>query len=251
MKMPKEKGQGRALVDLVLPVYNEERDLPPSVAKLLDWLPQYLALPWRITVADNGSTDGTLAIAQSLAAEHPQVRAVHIPEKGRGRALKKVWLESDAQLLAYMDIDLSTDLACFPPLVEAVARQGYDLAVGSRLARGARTRRSLKREVISRGYVAVIRALFWTRFTDAQCGFKAISRAAAQAILPHVRDPFWFFDTELLLIAEKRGFRIKEVPVTWVEDPDTRVKILRTVVQDLRGLLRLRLGGLPKVRPGP
>ena len=248
MTRPKEEGSGRALVDLVLPVYNEERDLPRSVETLLSFLPEHLSLPWRITVADNGSTDATLPVAQGLAKQHPQVRVVHLPEKGRGRALKQVWLESDADILAYMDVDLSTELTCFPPLVEAVAQGSYHIAIGSRLARGARTRRSLPREVISRGYVGLIRALFWTRFTDAQCGFKAISRSAAQAILPHVQDPFWFFDTELLIIAEKRGFRIKEIPVTWEEDPDTRVRILRTILQDLGGLLRLRLGGLPRVR---
>ena len=238
MTTPKGKRQGRAL-DLVLPVYNEERDLPRSVATLLDWLPANLALPWRITIADNGSTDGTLAVAQALAKEYPEVGVVHIPEKGRGRALKQVWLESDADILAYMDIDLSTDLAAFPALVEAIAEGGADVATGSRLARGAQTRRSLKREIISRGYVLLIRFLMRTHFTDAQCGFKAISRDAAQAILPLMQDHFWFFDTELLVIAEKGGFRVAEVPVTWVEDPDTRVQILRTIVQDLRGLLRL------------
>lgn len=231
-------GQGRAL-DLVLPVYNEERDLPRSVATLLDWLPGHLTLPWRIIIADNGSTDGTLAVARALAEEHPEVGVVHIPEKGRGRALKQVWLESDADILAYMDIDLSTDLAAFPALVEAIAEGRADVATGSRLARGAQTRRSLKREIISRGYLLVIRALLRTSFTDAQCGFKAISRDAAQTILPLVQDDFWFFDTELLVIAEKGGFRVAEVPVTWVEDPDTRVQILRTIVQDLRGLFRL------------
>jgi glycosyltransferase involved in cell wall biosynthesis len=231
-------GPGLAL-DLVLPVYNEERDLPKSVKTLLDWLPAHLTMSWRITIADNGSTDGTLAVAQALAEEHPEVAVVHITEKGRGRALKQVWLESDADILAYMDIDLSTDLAAFPPLVAAIAERRADVATGSRLAAGSQTRRSLKREIISRGYVLLIRALMRTNFTDAQCGFKAMSRDAAQAILPLVQDNFWFFDTELLVIAEKGGFRVAEVPVMWVEDPDTRVQILRTIAQDLRGLLRL------------
>jgi glycosyltransferase involved in cell wall biosynthesis len=235
------------LVDVVLPVFNEERDLSNSVETLRRFLPQHLGLPWQITIADNGSTDETFSVAQALADRDTRVHVVHLPEKGRGRALKKVWLESSADILTYMDIDLSTNLNCFPPLVAAIAQEGYDLAVGSRLAPSAKIQRSLRREVISRSYVSLIRALFWTRFSDAQCGFKAISRPMAQALLPHVLDPFWFFDTELLIIAEKRGFFIKEIPVTWIEDPDTRVRIVRTAIQDLCGLLRLRIGGLPQI----
>ena len=242
------EGAGRPLVDVVLPVYNEEHDLPRSVETLLAYLGRHLPYPWRITVADNGSTDATPAIAGSLAQAHPQVRVVHLTEKGRGRALKRAWLDSDADILVYMDIDLSTDLACLLPLVDAVY-QGRHLAVGSRLARGARVDRALKREVISRCYVLLIRAFFQTRFTDAQCGFKAISRGAAQALLPHVRDNGWFFDTELLVTAEKRGFRIADIPVAWRDDPDTRVAILSTAWRDLKGLLRLRFGGLAPVTP--
>ena len=237
------------LVDVVLPVYNEEHDLPRSVETLLDYLGRRLPYPWRITVADNGSSDATPAIADSLAEAHSQVRVVHLTEKGRGRALKRAWLESDADILVYMDIDLSTDLDCLLPLVDALHRQGCHLAVGSRLARGAQVDRALKREVISRCYVLLIRAFFQTRFTDAQCGFKAISRGAAQALLPHIQDNGWFFDTELLVTAEKRGFRIADIPVVWRDDPDTRVAILSTAWRDLKGLLRLRFGGLAPVAP--
>jgi glycosyltransferase involved in cell wall biosynthesis len=243
-----EKAPERAVVDVVLPVYNEEQDIPRSVETLRPFLAERLPWPWRIVIADNGSTDSTLAVAQGLAQAHPEVRVIAMPEKGRGRALRRAWLESDAQVLTYMDVDLSTDLNCFPPLVSAIIEEGYDVAIGSRLARGARVyRRTLKREVLSRGYITLIKALFWTRFSDAQCGFKAVSRAAARRLLPHVRDDFFFFDTELLIIAEKRGLRVKEVPVVWVDDPDSRVNIARTVGQDLRGLMRLRLGGIPRL----
>ncbi|GBD10695.1 Polyprenol monophosphomannose synthase [bacterium HR23] len=237
-------------VDIVIPVYNEERDLPKCVSTLREFLGQGFPYPWRILVADNGSTDGTLAIARDLSRRYPQeVAVLHLPEKGRGRALKRAWLSSDRDVLTYMDVDLSTDLSALRPLVDAIALEGYHIAIGSRLARGARVRRSLKREVLSRGYNLLIRLLFWTPFTDAQCGFKAISRPTAQALLPHIKDNAWFFDTELLITACKRGFRVKEVPVVWTEDPDTRVKIVRTVSQDLAGLLRLRFGGIPQVRP--
>lgn len=236
-------------VDIVIPVYNEERDLPRCVSTLRTFLGQGFPYPWRILVADNGSTDRTLAIAQELARQSPdQVAVIHLPEKGRGRALKRAWLSSDRDILSYMDVDLSTDLAAFPPLVDAIAREGYHIAIGSRHLPGARVRRSLKREVLSRGYNTLIRLLFWTPFTDAQCGFKAISREAAQVLLPHIKDNAWFFDSELLITAAVRGFRIKEVPVVWVEDPDTRVKVVRTVSQDVAGLLRLRFGGIAKVR---
>jgi glycosyltransferase involved in cell wall biosynthesis len=239
------------VVDVVLPVYNEEQDLPGSVATLRAFLSANLAWTWRVVIADNGSSDGTLAIAHSLAAKHPDVRVLAMPEKGRGRALKRAWLESDAQAVAYMDVDLSTDLSSFPPLVAAIVEEGCDIAIGSRLAKGSRVhRRTLKREVLSRGYIALIKGLFWTRFTDAQCGFKAMSRSAAHRLLPLVRDDFFFFDTELLIIAEKRGMRIREVPVTWVDDPDSRVDIRRTVLQDLQGLMRLRLGGIPRLPEG-
>ncbi|MFN3975090.1 MAG: dolichyl-phosphate beta-glucosyltransferase [Dehalococcoidia bacterium] len=237
-------------VEVVIPVYNEERDLPRCISTLRAFLGQGFPYPWRILVADNGSTDSTLEVAQELARQHPEeVAVIHLPEKGRGRALKRAWLSSDRDILSYMDVDLSTDLSAFPSVVDAIAKEGYHIAIGSRLMPGARVRRSIKREVLSRGYNLLIRLLFWTPFTDAQCGFKAISRQAAQVLLPHIKDNAWFFDSELLITASVRGFRIKEVPVVWVEDPDTRVKVLRTVSQDMAGLLRLRFGGIAKVRP--
>lgn len=232
-----------ASVDVVIPVYNEERDLPRCIARLHPFLTEKMDLPWRIVIADNGSTDRTLGIAQELSQQNQRVTYVHLPEKGRGRALRKAWLESQADVLSYMDVDLSTDLSAFPPLVAAIAEEGYDLAIGTRLGRGARTTRSLRREITSRGYNLVIKAMFNHKFSDAQCGFKAISRGAAQALVPLVEDNAWFFDTELLLRAERRGYRIKEIPVTWVEDPDSRVKVVQTALEDLKGLWRLRRKG--------
>jgi len=236
-----------ATVDIVIPVYNEEHVLARSVETLRAFLQDGLTHKWRIVVADNASTDGTLAAAQALAEEHPgEVAVIHLPQKGRGRALRAAWLGSEAEVLTYMDVDLSTDLSGLPPLVDAIAVEGYDLAIGSRLARGARINRSLRREAISRVYNLIIKAVHFTRFSDAQCGFKAISRQAARELVPLVKNEEWFFDTEILILAEKGGYWIKEIPVQWVEDPDTRVKIARTVAEDLRGLLRLRFRRLPK-----
>jgi glycosyltransferase involved in cell wall biosynthesis len=234
-------------VEIVIPVLNEEVALPLCIARLREFLPAAIPNPYRIVIADNGSGDRTHEIGLRVAAELPEVGYIRLEQRGRGRALKRAWLESNAGILSYMDVDLSTDIQAFPLMVKAL-EQGAHVAYGSRLARGAKVyKRRLKREVTSRGYNALIKLLFWSRFSDAQCGFKAITRPAAQAILPHIKDNAWFFDTELLLIAEKRGFKLAGVPVTWTDDPDTRVRILRTAWEDVKGLLRLRFGGIPRV----
>jgi glycosyltransferase involved in cell wall biosynthesis len=234
-------------VDLFIPCYNEERTLAQSVAALRSWAAEHLPYRWRVVVADNASTDGTLAVAQRLAAEHPDdVACLHLDRKGRGRALKQGWLASEADAMCYMDVDLSTDLALITPLLAGVLEEGYDLAYGSRVSRGSDIERSLKREINSRGYITLIKLLFWTKFADAQCGFKAITREAAQALLPQVRDGEWFFDTELLIIAEKTGYRLKEVPVRWVEDPDSRVKFPQDMMKMGGQLLKLRFRKLER-----
>jgi glycosyltransferase involved in cell wall biosynthesis len=234
-------------LDIVIPCYNEAHVLEGSIERLRSYLRDN-AFPytWRIVVADNASTDRTLAVAQQLEDRLGDVSVVHIPQKGRGRALSKVWLESDADAQCYMDVDLSTGLESLQPLVAGVLDEGYDLAYGSRMSRGSKIERSLKREITSRGFILLIKLLFFSKLADTQCGFKAIGRQAAQELLPLVENKEWFWDTELLLLAEKGGYRIKEVPVRWVEDPDTRVNVLKTVAEDLRGLLRMRLRKIPK-----
>lgn len=234
-------------LDVVIPVYNEEKGLARSVMCLREFLSRHMSdYRWRVIVANNGSTDNTLEIAEMLANNFPDVWVVHLEEKGRGRSLKRAWTESDADVVSYMDVDLSTDLAALPPLARAVAHEGYDIAIGSRHVPGARLKRSLKRDVLSRGYNLIIRAMFQTSFHDAQCGFKAVSHRVVQELVPVIVDNHWFFDSELLIVAEKRGYRIKEVPVEWWEDADSRVHIISTVTEDLKGLFRLRFRGLPQ-----
>ncbi|MBI2911924.1 MAG: glycosyltransferase family 2 protein [Chloroflexi bacterium] len=232
--------EGPAEVEVVIPVYNEERALPPSVATLRAYLSQYLPYTWRITIANNASTDGTLGVAQELARAYPELDYVHLDLKGRGRALRAAWGRSDARVLCYTDVDLSAEVAHLADLVALVAEGRADIAIGTRLHRQSRTNRSVRREIISRGYNLIVKLMFGTRFSDAQCGFKAISREAAGVLLPLVKDQGWFFDSELLIIAEKRGYRIGEVPVVWREDPDSRVKIVSTAWEDLKGLFRVR-----------
>ena len=229
----------RVTLDIVVPVYNEEIDLPRSVARLHDYLSSQVPMSFRITIADNASTDATAAIADGLAARFAQVRAVHLPDKGRGRALKAVWLESDADVLVYMDVDLSTDLSALLPLVAPLVSGHSDLAIGTRLHRGSRVVRGPKREIISRCYNLILRGTLAARFSDAQCGFKAIRRNVAQQLLPLVQDTGWFFDTELLVLAERSGLRIHEVPVDWTDDPDSRVDIVQTAKEDLCGVWRV------------
>src|SRR6266536_2030706 len=230
-------------VDIVVPVRNEERDLAPSVQRLVAYLRESFPFRARITIADNGSTDATWVIADQLARELPEVRAVHMDLPGRGRALRAIWSQSEAEVLAYMDVDLSTDLNALLPLVAPLLSGHSDLAIGTRLARGSRVVRGPKREIISRGYNLLLRTLMGVRFSDAQCGFKAIRRDQARALLPLTQDTGWFFDTELLVLAERAGLRIHEIPVDWTDDLDSRVDLVPTAIEDLRGVWRLMRSG--------
>ncbi|HEY5183135.1 MAG TPA: bifunctional glycosyltransferase family 2/GtrA family protein [Dermatophilaceae bacterium] len=230
---------GSPVLDLVIPVYNEEAGLERSVRTVRAYLNHCFPYPARLTIADNASTDGTLALARALAQELPGVRVVHLPAKGRGRALREVWLGSDAQVLAYLDVDLSTGLSALLPLIAPLVSGHSHLAIGTRLGRSSRVVRGPKREAISRCYNLLLRGMLAARFSDAQCGFKAIRADAARELLPLVEDTGWFFDTELLVLAERAGLRIHEVPVDWVDDPDSRVDIVPTALADLRGVTRL------------
>jgi putative flippase GtrA len=229
-------------VEIVLPVRNEDRDLVPSVRRLHDYLSGRFPFSTRITIADNGSTDGTWVQARLLAAELPGVRAVRLERPGRGGALRSIWSASDADVCGYMDVDLSTDLNALFPLVAPMLSGHSDVAIGTRLARGARVVRGPRREFISRCYNLLLHVTLGTGFSDAQCGFKAIRREAARELLPLTADTGWFFDTELLVLAERAGLRIHEVPVDWIDDPDSRVKLIATAFADLRGIARLGTG---------
>jgi putative flippase GtrA len=231
-----------ALIDIIIPVYNEATDLEWSVRTLEGYLATHLPYNYRITIADNASVDGTWLVAQRLVESLPHVAAVHLDQKGRGRALKQVWLASDADVVAYMDVDLSTDLAAVLPLVAPLVSGHSDIAIGTRLARTSRVVRGPKREFISRSYNLVLRTALQASFSDAQCGFKAMRRDVAQQLLPLVEDTNWFFDTELLVLAQRADLRIHEVPVDWIDDPGTTVNIIATATEDLRGVARLIRG---------
>ncbi|MFI5882920.1 glycosyltransferase [Streptomyces sp. NPDC051554] len=239
LRTPVSAHHRELVLDVVVPVFNEEKDLEPSVRRLHAHLSETFPYPFRITVADNASTDETPRIAARLAAELPELEWLRLAEKGRGRALHAAWSGSGAPVLAYVDVDLSTDLAALLPLVAPLISGHSDIAIGTRLARGSRVVRGPKREAISRCYNALLRSTLAVGFSDAQCGFKAVRRDVAERLLPLVKDSGWFFDTELLVIAERAGLRIHEVPVDWVDDPDSRVDILSTALADLRGIARI------------
>jgi glycosyltransferase involved in cell wall biosynthesis len=227
-------------VDVVIPVLNEAHVLTQSTERVLGFLRERFHCNWHLVIIDNGSTDGTQDVARKLCNRHPELQFLHLTQRGRGRALRHAWLQSRAQVVCYMDVDLSTNLEHLPALIGSIADDGYDVSTGSRLMRESKTTRSWKREVISRIYNVFVKAVLFTRFSDAQCGFKAVSRRTVEHIIPQVVDQSWFFDTELLVLAEKQGYRIKDIPVLWVEDDDSRVKIFKTGWDDIKGVYRLR-----------
>ncbi len=231
-----------ATVEVVVPVYNEQAELAASIARLDEYLRSTLPYDYRITIADNASTDDTWTIAEQLSDRYPRVQAIHLSEKGRGRALKQAWLASDATVLAYVDVDLSTDLNGLLPLIAPLLSGHSDVAIGTRLARDSRVVRGVKREFISRSYNLILRTSLGASFSDAQCGFKAIRSDVAAELLPLIEDTGWFFDTELLVLAQRAGLRIHEVPVDWIDDPGSTVDIVATARADLQGVWRLIRG---------
>lgn len=226
-------------VEIIVPVYNEEPTLVASIDRLHRFLDDRFPIRWTITIVDNASTDATWCLARALARALPRVRARRLDVKGRGHALRKAWSSSTADVVAYLDVDLSTDLDALYPLVAPLISGHSGIAIGTRLATGAHVERGLKREVISRVYNRILRTVLRCGFTDAQCGFKALRRDVVDVLVPMVLDDGWFFDTELLLLAERNGIRIHEVPVDWVDDPNSSVDLLRTAADDLRGVWRL------------
>lgn len=227
-------------VDLVIPVLNERHVLEKSVLTVREFLAGYPQYRWRVVIVDNGSTDGTDQVAHDLVRRFTDVQFIQLPLRGRGRALRQAWTQSEADVMCYTDVDLSTELPALPKMVRAIVEDGYQVSTGSRLMRESHTVRGFKREFISRSYNFFVKAVLFTSFSDAQCGFKAVSKKAVAELVPQIEDQSWFFDTELLVLAEKQGYPVKDIPVTWIEDDDSRVKIMKTAWEDIKGVFRLR-----------
>ncbi len=229
-------------LDVVIPVYNEEKVLEESISRLNMFLRKNLMrYEWSIVIADNASTDRTQEIAGRIAGKYSRVSYIRLKKKGRGRALRKAWTQSRADFVAYMDVDLSTELNALPKLLDGMRAKGCHVATATRLTKKSRTKRSLFREVLSRGYNLVVKTILWVKYSDAQCGFKAATRKAVNDLVPLVKDNNWFFDTELLTLAEKKGYGIYELPVKWVEHGDSKVDIGKTVYEYIRDVMRLRI----------
>jgi len=235
-------------VDIVIPVLNEQEALPVCIARLQNYISENIDQKCNIIIADNGSNDDTPKVSKHLVSEYENIKYIRIPERGRGLALKTVWSKSESDIVCYMDVDLSTDLKALPILVDRL-ESNYDIAIGSRLSKTSEvSNRSFQRELTSRGYNFLLKIFFFNKFHDAQCGFKGLRTSTAKKILPLIKDNKWFFDTELLLIAEKSGFEIANIPVQWTDDKDSRVNVVKTIIEDLKGIFRLRLLGIPKVK---
>ena len=226
-------------VEIVVPVYNEQQSLEASIRRLHRFLSSAFPFSWQITIADNASSDATPAIARDLVDQLTNVKLLRLEQTGRGRALRAAWSASQARVVCYMDVDLSTDLKGLLPLVAPLLSGHSEIAIGTRLAAGSRVTRGVKREFISRAYNHLLRVALRARFSDAQCGFKAVRADVLGELLTEVRDQEWFFDTELLVLAQRRNLRIHEVPVDWVDDPDSTVHITATALADLRGVARM------------
>ena len=248
-------GQPRAVdVDVVVPVYNEQAQIGSTVLMLVERLRELAAretpVSAQVVVADNASSDRTWEIATRLVELFgDEVRAIRISEKGRGRALKLAWGSSLAHVRAYMDVDLSTDIAQIDELVDPILQGRAAVSFGSRLLPDSQVQRCVKREFISRCYNRMLQGYLRVNFRDAQCGFKAISAGTAQILLPQVVDDEWFFDTELLYLAERAGLPMHEFAVRWREDAGSTVHIADTVRKDLAGMYRLKCGGARVVEP--
>jgi peptidoglycan/xylan/chitin deacetylase (PgdA/CDA1 family) len=234
------RAQPSASVTVVIPVLNEAHVLERSVQRVREFLSGLDDWSWRVMIIDNGSTDGTREVARALASRYPDVDFCHLDKPGRGGALRHAWSRTSSDVVCYTDVDLSTDLEALPRLLSSIRDEGYDVATGSRLMKGSNVVRGLKRDVVSRGYNHLLRFVLRSSFSDAQCGFKAVSQGVVDTLVPQIRDDAWFFDSELLVLAERGGYRIKEVAITWIEDDDSRVKIIRTGWEDVKGILRLR-----------
>ena len=227
------------VVEVAIPVFNEELMLEASTRRLRAYLDESFPFEATIRIVDNASTDATWEIATRLASTIPGVTALRLDERGKGRAVRAAWSSSSAQIVAYMDVDLSTDLGALLPLVAPLLSGHSDVSIGSRFAAGAHVLRGVRREAVSRIYSLLLRSALRNQFRDATCGFKAARRETAQLLLPLVHDDHWFFDTEFLVVAERNGFRIHEVPVDWVDDADSRVNVVGVARDDLRGIARL------------
>ncbi|MCX6745528.1 MAG: glycosyltransferase [Candidatus Parcubacteria bacterium] len=231
---------------IVIPSYNEELVIENTLLKLAAYAQQFLTdYDYQIIAADNKSTDKTKEKARQLLAKINRLAYLFIEQKGKGLAIKRTWqkYQDDFDFFVFMDADLATDLSALLPLISALAKENYDLAIGSRNLKDSKIQRSLWRRFFSFGYGLLAKLILGTKISDSTCGFKAVNKKVVQEIMPLVKNQTWFFDSELVFLAEKKGFKIKEIPVCWAEPrklDKSKVNVLKVSSQYLKELLRLR-----------
>lgn len=205
-------------IDVLLPIYNEEKILDANIRLLFGYCQHHLAGDWQLMLIINGSVDQSLTIAENLAQEFEQIKIINLPTGGKGQALKTGLQYSTAEVAVYMDIDLAVALSALPPLISLVAENKGALAIGSRLLPASQTERSWLRNYSSKLYNWLANTLLRCQISDWQCGFKAMNLDVRQAVVPLIQDNYWFFDTELIALAQKNNLRIAELPVSWSEN---------------------------------
>lgn len=224
--MKKDASHSPAKVSVVLPAHNEAGILEPAVMEIIKILNKYNEA-YEIVIAEDGSTDGTDKKADELSKRSLAVRHLHSKKRlGRGKALKNAFQQSSGEILVYMDVDLATDVRQLKELIESIDKEGYDFATGSRLLPESKVERSGTRNITSIIYNFMVRAVLGSKVKDHQCGFKAFRRESLLQLLEEVEASHWFWDTELLVRAHRRGFRIREIPVLWKSGRETKVRLL-------------------------
>ena len=230
------------MINIIIPLYNEGKIIAKTIETLIHFLAQS-GFPYEyvITLANNASTDNSLMVCEELTRKFRQVRILDLTGKGKGRAIRAAWTTAEAEILTFMDADLSSDLSFFRSLIDAVVVEGYDLATGNRLGKNSKIiNRRFLRSVASRLYNIFIRVLFKTSISDHQCGFKAMSKQAFFSVAPLLEDNAWFFDTELIVMARQQGLKIKPIDIMWSDNTDSKVTLGRTSYEMFRAAWKLK-----------
>jgi uncharacterized membrane protein YbhN (UPF0104 family) len=226
-------------VSVVLPAYNEANRIEDTVKVVKDTL-EKLDYGYEIIIAEDGSTDGTDEIAKRLSSRDPRIVHLHSDNRlGRGKALTNAMEIAKGDVVVYLDVDLSTDMDHLKELIDAVAKEGYDIATGSRLLKDSQTERPFKRDFASKVYNFLVRLMLGSKLRDHQCGFKAFKRSSVLKLLRDVKDNHWFWDTEVLVLAQRKGLRVKEIPVKWKQSGETKVKFTKDVLYMFSQILRM------------
>lgn len=238
----KEEAEEKIEISVVLPAHNEAGRIEDAVRQTKKALADFSS-SYEIIIAEDGSTDGTAEIASRITSEDSFVRLMHSESRlGRGKALNHAFKLANGEILVYMDVDLSTDLIYLKPLIEAIEKEKYEFATGSRMKKGKEVKRSFKRAAMSKVFNFLVRKILKSGISDHQCGFKSFRKGALIRILNEIKDEHWFWDTEMLVRAQRKGYKIKEIPVRWEDKggAGTKVKVFSDGTAMFYKIIKLR-----------